>query len=160
MEKSEDAIKAGKELERGNTVSPQREGFSEDIENSKVTKAAAEKKIKEMQPKVNSLKKQIENTRKKLENTDTQMYQAKADYVIKYNEAAVKADKEITAAAKSYTEVKAAFIKAKEASLGTRCIYLVEHEIRGGGFHKLTVHQDDLDPLGDAERTITYEWKD
>ena len=54
----------------------------------------------------------------------------------------------------------AAFIKAKEDSLGTRCINLVEHEIRGGVFHKLTVHQDDLDPLGDAERTITYEWKD
>ena len=54
----------------------------------------------------------------------------------------------------------AVFIKAKEDSLGTRCINLVEHEIRDGGFHKLTVHQDDLDPLGDAERTITYEWKD
>ena len=54
----------------------------------------------------------------------------------------------------------AAFIKAKEDSLGTRCINLVEHEIHGGGFHKLTVHQDDIDPLGDAERTITYEWKD
>ena len=54
----------------------------------------------------------------------------------------------------------AAFVKAKEDSLGTRCINLVEHEIRGGGFHKLTVHQDYLDPLGDAERTITYEWKD
>ena len=53
-----------------------------------------------------------------------------------------------------------AVYKAKEDSLGTRCINLVEHEIRGGGFHKLTVHQDDLDPLGDAERTITYEWKD
>ena len=54
----------------------------------------------------------------------------------------------------------AAFVKAKEDSLGTRCIYLVEYEIRGGGFHKLTVHKDNLDPLGDAERTITYEWKD
>ena len=52
------------------------------------------------------------------------------------------------------------FIKAKEDSLGTRGINFVEHEIRDGGFHKLTVHQDDLDPLGDAERTITYEWKD
>lgn len=129
MEKSEDAIKAGKELERGNTVSPQREGFSEDIENSKVTKAAAEKKIKEMQPKVNSLKKQIENTRKKLENTDTQMYQAKADYVIKYNEAAVKADKEITAAAKSYTEVKAAFIKAKEGKLVTNPVMIIANRL-------------------------------
>ena len=54
----------------------------------------------------------------------------------------------------------AAFVKAKEDSLGTRGINFVEHEIRDGGFHKLTVHQDDLDPLGDAERTITYEWKD
>ena len=54
----------------------------------------------------------------------------------------------------------AAFVKAKEDSLGTRGINLVEYEIHGGGFHKLTVHQDNLDPLGDAERTITYEWKD
>ena len=54
----------------------------------------------------------------------------------------------------------AAFVKAKEDSLGTRGINFVEHEIRGGGFHKLTVLQDDLDPLGDAERTMTYEWKD
>ena len=54
----------------------------------------------------------------------------------------------------------AAFVKAKEDSLGTRGINFVEHEIRDGGFHKLTVHQDNLDPLGDAERTITYEWKD
>ena len=53
----------------------------------------------------------------------------------------------------------AAFIKAKEDSFGTRCINLVEHEIRGGSFHKLTVHQSNLDPLGDAERTTTYEWK-
>ena len=54
----------------------------------------------------------------------------------------------------------AAFIKAKEDSLGTRCINLVEHEIRDGVSHKLTVHQDNLDPLGDTERTITYEWED
>ena len=54
----------------------------------------------------------------------------------------------------------AAFVKAKEDSLGTRCIYLVEYEIRGGGFHKLTVHQDDLNPLGGTRRTVTYEWKD
>ena len=54
----------------------------------------------------------------------------------------------------------AAFIKAKEDSLGTRCINLVEHESRGGVFHKLTVHQDDLDPLGDTRRTATYEWED
>ena len=53
-----------------------------------------------------------------------------------------------------------AFVKAKEDSLGIRGINFVEHEIRDGGFHKLTVHQDDLDPLGDAERTITYEWED
>ena len=54
----------------------------------------------------------------------------------------------------------AAFIKAKEDSLGTRCINLVEHESCDGVFHKLTVHQDDLDPLGDTCRTTTYEWKD
>ena len=54
----------------------------------------------------------------------------------------------------------ATFIKAKEDSLGTRGINLVEHESRDGVFHKLTVHRDDLGPLGDAERTITYEWED
>ena len=51
-------------------------------------------------------------------------------------------------------------VKAKEDSLGTRCINCVEHEIRDGSFHKLTVHQDDLDPLGDTCRTTTYEWED
>lgn len=54
----------------------------------------------------------------------------------------------------------AAFIKAKEDSLGTRCINLVEHEIRGEFSHKLKVRQDDLDPLGDAYRTTIYEWED
>lgn len=54
----------------------------------------------------------------------------------------------------------AAFIKAKEDSFGTRCINLVEHEIRGKFSHKLKVHQNDLDPLGNVERTTTYEWKD
>ena len=54
----------------------------------------------------------------------------------------------------------ATFIKAKEDSIGTRGINFVEHESRDGVFHKLTVHRDDLDPLGDVERTITYEWKD
>ena len=54
----------------------------------------------------------------------------------------------------------AAFIKAKEDSLGTRCVNLVEHESYDGVFHKLTVHQDDLDPLGDACRTTIYEWED
>ena len=52
------------------------------------------------------------------------------------------------------------FIKAKEDSLGTRGINFVEHESYGGVFHKLTVHQDDLDPLGDTRRTVTYEWED
>ena len=52
------------------------------------------------------------------------------------------------------------FIKAKEDSLGTRGINFVEHEIYDGVSHKLTVRQDDLDPLGDAERTVVYEWKD
>ena len=51
-----------------------------------------------------------------------------------------------------------AFIKAKEDSIGTRCINLVEHEIRGEFSHKLTVRQDDLDPLGDAYRITIYEW--
>lgn len=52
------------------------------------------------------------------------------------------------------------FIKAKEDSLGTRGINLVEHEICDGVFHKLTVQQDDLDPLGDTCRTTIYEWED
>lgn len=54
----------------------------------------------------------------------------------------------------------AAFIKAKEDSLGTRCINFVEHKIYDGVFHKLTVRQDDLDPLGDTCKTTTYEWED
>ena len=54
----------------------------------------------------------------------------------------------------------AAFIKAKEDSLGTRCVNLVEHERYDGVFHKLTVPQDDLDPLGDTISTVTYEWED
>lgn len=54
----------------------------------------------------------------------------------------------------------AAFIKAKENSLGTRCINFVGHESYGGVSHKLTVRQDNLDPLGDACRTTTYEWED
>lgn len=52
------------------------------------------------------------------------------------------------------------FIKAKEDSLGTRCINFVEHKIYDGVFHKLTVRQDDLDPLGDTCKTTTYEWED
>lgn len=54
----------------------------------------------------------------------------------------------------------AAFIKAKENSLGTRGINFVEHESYDGVSHKLTVHRDNLDPLGDTERTIIYEWED
>lgn len=52
------------------------------------------------------------------------------------------------------------FIKVKENSLGTRGIHLVEHEIYDGVYHKLTVHQDDPDLLGEVGRTITYEWDD
>ena len=52
------------------------------------------------------------------------------------------------------------FIKAKEDSLGTCGINFVEHKICDEVFHKLTVYQDDLDPLGDTCRTIIYEWKD
>ena len=52
------------------------------------------------------------------------------------------------------------FIKAKENSLGTRGINFVEHESYNGVSHKLTVHQDNFDPLGDTERTIIYEWED
>ncbi len=157
MEKSEDAIKAGKKLERGNTISQQRKGFNENIEDSKKTKAAAEKKIKELQPKVNSLKKQIENTRKKLESTDTQMYQAKADYVIKYNEAAVKADKEITAAAKSYTEVKAAFIKANESKLVSNPVMIIANRLlekaRAQAKQYVEEAKNEIIGLGDSKYT-------
>lgn len=52
------------------------------------------------------------------------------------------------------------FIKARENSLGTCGINLVENEIRDRVFHKITVYQSNLDPLGKVERTITYEWKD
>lgn len=52
------------------------------------------------------------------------------------------------------------FIKAKENSLGTRGINFVEHESYDGVSHKLTVHQDNLNPLGDTERTVIYEWED
>ena len=54
----------------------------------------------------------------------------------------------------------AAFIKAKEDSLGTCGIDLVENELRDKVFHKITVHQSYLDTLVKIERTITYEWKD
>lgn len=52
------------------------------------------------------------------------------------------------------------FIKARENSLGTCGINLVENEIRDRVFHKITVHQSNLGPLGNVERTIIYEWKD
>lgn len=51
------------------------------------------------------------------------------------------------------------FIKAREDSLGTCGIDLVENELRDKVFHKITVHQSNLDDLGKIERTITYEWK-
>ena len=51
------------------------------------------------------------------------------------------------------------FIKAKEDSLGTCGIDLVENELRDKVFHKITVHQSNLDTLEKIERTFTYEWK-
>lgn len=54
----------------------------------------------------------------------------------------------------------AAFIKAKENSLGTRGINFIEHKSYNGVSHKLTVYQDNFDPLVDTERTIIYEWED
>ena len=51
------------------------------------------------------------------------------------------------------------FIKKKENSIGTRNITVVKHEIYDRVFHKLTVRQEDIDPLGDAKRTIIYEWE-
>lgn len=83
---------------------------------------------------------------------------------MKVKKTVVKADyaRSIFKKSVSLIEVEdiAAFIKAKEDSLGTRGINFVEHEIYDGVSHKLTVHQDDLDPLGDTERTIIYEWED
>ena len=52
------------------------------------------------------------------------------------------------------------FIKKKESAIGTRNITVVKHEIYDRVFHKLTVKQEDIDPLGDSERTIIYEWED
>lgn len=52
------------------------------------------------------------------------------------------------------------FIKKKENAIGTRNITVVKHEIYDRVFHKLTVKQEDIDPLGDSERTIIYEWED
>ena len=51
------------------------------------------------------------------------------------------------------------FIKKKENAIGTRNITVVKHEIYDRVFHKLTVRQEDIDPLGDAKRTIIYEWE-
>lgn len=52
------------------------------------------------------------------------------------------------------------FIKKKENAIGTRNITVVKHEIYDRVFHKLMVKQEDIDPLGDSERTIIYEWED
>lgn len=52
------------------------------------------------------------------------------------------------------------FIKKKENAIGTRNITVVKHEIYDRVFHKLTVRQEDIDPLGDAKRTIIYEWEE
>ena len=52
------------------------------------------------------------------------------------------------------------FIKKKENAIGTRNITVVKHEIYDRVFHKLTVRQEDIDPLGDSERTIIYEWEE
>ena len=52
------------------------------------------------------------------------------------------------------------FIKKKENAIGTRNITVVTHEIYDRVFHKLTVKQEDIDPLGDSERTVIYEWED
>ena len=51
------------------------------------------------------------------------------------------------------------FVKKKENAIGTRNITVVKHEIYDRVFHKLTVRQEDIDPLGDAKRTIIYEWE-
>lgn len=53
-----------------------------------------------------------------------------------------------------------AFIKSKEESLGEMNIDFVKHEIYDNFSHILTIHQADIDPAGDAERTIIYEWDD
>ena len=50
------------------------------------------------------------------------------------------------------------FVKKKENAIGTRNITVVKHEIYDRVFHKLTVRQEDIDPLGDSERTVIYEW--
>ena len=52
------------------------------------------------------------------------------------------------------------WIKKKENTIGTRNITVVKHEIYDRIFHKLTIRQEDIDPLGDAERTIIYEWEE
>ena len=52
------------------------------------------------------------------------------------------------------------FVKKKENAIGTRNITVVKHEIYDRVFHKLTVRQEDIDPLGDSERTVIYEWED
>ncbi len=52
------------------------------------------------------------------------------------------------------------FIKKKENAVGTHNITVVTHEIYDRVFHQLTVKQEDIDPLGDSERTIIYEWED
>ena len=49
------------------------------------------------------------------------------------------------------------FIKKKENAIGTRNITVVKHEIYDRVFHKLTVRHDDIDPLGNNERTVIYE---
>ena len=53
------------------------------------------------------------------------------------------------------------FVKTKEDSIGTRGIHSIMHEICNGFFHKLIVHQNNLDPFGnvEVEKAITYEWK-
>ena len=57
MPKSEDAIKEGEKLERGDEVSPQRKGFNSNISKNKESKENADKKLESMRLSADRLQK-------------------------------------------------------------------------------------------------------
>lgn len=110
MPKSEDAIKEGEKLERGDEVSPQRKGFNSNISKNKESKENADRKLESMKLSADRLQKQIDASRAKLEEIDKNIYQAKSDYVLAYNDAQGASRQAINEAAKAYEDARKDYV--------------------------------------------------
>lgn len=111
MQDSKDALVKGQDLERSEKVYPQSIGFNDNIDENSEQKDKAATEADSLELSAEKLQKQLDKYRAELEDIDQKIYQAKADFVLAYNDAKDSYKQSIDDAAGAYIASKQEFLQ-------------------------------------------------